>query len=120
MAIQGCQQLIIAEKIGAPSRRGGDVRELSSENKPLERDDTYLRQGVPDVSDRPDVMLLTGPEAAKALAVSPRTLWGLTKTGTIPCIRIGRAVRYDPADLRAWIESRKSKVAANGAPPDNA
>jgi excisionase family DNA binding protein len=56
-------------------------------------------------------MLLTVIEAAKTLAISPRTLWSLTDSGEISCVRIGRAVRYDPADLRAWIDRRK---VANG------
>lgn len=52
-------------------------------------------------------LLLRPAEAAKALGVSPRTLWGLA----IPRVRIGaRGVRYDVADLRAWIEKNKSKV----------
>ena len=55
-----------------------------------------------------NALLLTVPEAAKALAISPRTLWSLTQSGAIPCVRIGRSVRYDPADLKAWIESRKT------------
>ena len=53
-------------------------------------------------------LLLTAAEAAKALAISPRTLWSLTDSGKIPCVRIGRSVRYDPVDLRAWINSQKS------------
>ncbi|HWB14490.1 MAG TPA: helix-turn-helix domain-containing protein [Pirellulales bacterium] len=54
-------------------------------------------------------LLLKPDEAAAALAVSPRCLWGLTKAGEIPAVRIGRAVRYDVADLRAWIEARKAR-----------
>jgi excisionase family DNA binding protein len=55
-------------------------------------------------------LLLTAPEAAKALAISPRTLWSLTQRGDIPCVRIGRSVRYDLEDLRAWIASRKEAL----------
>ncbi|MHC4563395.1 MAG: helix-turn-helix domain-containing protein, partial [Planctomycetota bacterium] len=39
--------------------------------------------------------------------LSERTLWGLTKRGNIRCVRVGRRVLYDPADLRAFIEDRK-------------
>jgi excisionase family DNA binding protein len=53
-------------------------------------------------------LLWTSREAAGALSVSERTLWKLTNEGDIPCVRIGRAVRYDPADIRAWIDARKS------------
>jgi excisionase family DNA binding protein len=55
----------------------------------------------------PNMVLLNAAEAAKVLAISPRTLWSLTDTGELPCVRIGRAVRYDPADLRALIDRRK-------------
>jgi len=52
-------------------------------------------------------LLLKPKEAAKALAVSPRKLWSLTACGAVPCVRIDRAVRYDPADLRDYIQSLK-------------
>jgi len=54
-----------------------------------------------------DAALLTARDAAKFLAISPRKLWQLTNCGDIPCVRIGRAVRYDPFDLRRWIDARK-------------
>jgi hypothetical protein len=54
-----------------------------------------------------DRLLMKPAEAAKALAISPRKLWSLTAGSLIPCVRIGKAVRYDLADLRAWIESQK-------------
>jgi len=58
----------------------------------------------------PPPMLLKPIQAAKALAISPRKLWALTACRAIPCVRIDRAVRYDPADLRAWIATKKSGV----------
>lgn len=51
--------------------------------------------------------LLRPKEAAELLAISPRKLWGLTACGDVPCIHIGRAVRYDLADLLAWIAKQK-------------
>ena len=47
-------------------------------------------------------------EAAKALGISARTLWGLTTPrGPIPCLRIGHGKRqtvlYPVADLQAWL-----------------
>ena len=53
-------------------------------------------------------LLLKSDEAAKALAISPRTLWGITKSGKIPSVRIGTAVRYDLNDLRRYIEGQKN------------
>lgn len=51
--------------------------------------------------------LVTTKAAARWLAVSERTLWTLAQTGQIPSVRIGRAVRFDPEDLAAFVEQRK-------------
>lgn len=64
-------------------------------------------------------LLLPPREAARALAISERTLWTFTQAGEIPAIRIGRSVRYDPADLKAWIAKAKAagvKTDAQGLP----
>ena len=45
-------------------------------------------------------LLLTSNEAAAALRISPRLLWSETKRGEIPCVRLGKAVRYSV--LGAW------------------
>jgi hypothetical protein len=62
-------------------------------------------------------ILVSTAQAAAMLAISPRTLWGLTRRvdpaagkiiGEIPAVRIGQpgsknpAVRYRPEDLREW------------------
>ena len=52
-------------------------------------------------------LLLRPAEAAEALAISPRKLWELTDRREIPSVRIGRSVRYDPGDLRRWINEQK-------------
>ncbi len=51
-------------------------------------------------------LLLRPSEAARALAISPRKLWAMTNCGEIPCVRLGRAVRYRPSDLTVWIDSQ--------------
>ena len=58
----------------------------------------------------PGKLLLTARDAARALAVSDRKLWSLKASGEIPCVRVGRAVRYDPRDLVAWIDRQKEKA----------
>jgi hypothetical protein len=56
----------------------------------------------------PTRLLLTPRETAKALAVCEKTLWSITAPrGPLLAVRIGRAVRYDLADLRAFIDGRK-------------
>lgn len=57
--------------------------------------------------DSPVQSLLTAREAARVLRISDRKLWSLTSSGEIPCVRIGRSVRYVPSDLGRWIEDRK-------------
>ena len=49
-------------------------------------------------------LLLKPDEAAAALGISARLLWSKTKTGEIPCLRIGKAMRYSPAALKQWID----------------
>lgn len=58
-------------------------------------------------------------EAAKALGISARTLWGLTAPrGPIPCVRVGsgkrQSVLYPVAMLDAWL-ARNAEVAEGGA-----
>jgi len=63
----------------------------------------------------PGALLLKPADAAKALSISPRTLWTLTKRGEIRAVRTGRVLRYDPADLREWIRRRKVGPATGSA-----
>lgn len=65
---------------------------------------------------QPD-LLLRPRDAARALAISERTLWELTRRGSIPCVRVGRAVRYSPLDLKAWIEAQKRPGPARATDP---
>ena len=50
-------------------------------------------------------MVMRPVVAARALGISPRTLWGLTKAGLIPHVRMGRCVSYPTAALIRWIEA---------------
>jgi hypothetical protein len=56
-------------------------------------------------------------EEAKALGISPRLLWQLTKYGRIPCVRISggkrKTILYPVAELQAWL-SRESNAAKGG------
>lgn len=48
-------------------------------------------------------LLIDVKAAAAMLDISTRLLWTLTKCHAIPVRRIGRAVRYAPDELRAWV-----------------
>ena len=51
--------------------------------------------------------LLKKPEAAKWVNMSESWLEKETSEGRFLHVKFGRAVRYDVADLRAYIESKK-------------
>jgi len=59
-----------------------------------------------DQGGAPAPLLVDAREAARLLAVSARTLWTLTDSGALPCVRIGRLVRYRPTDLAAWVAAQ--------------
>jgi excisionase family DNA binding protein len=52
-------------------------------------------------------------DAAKALGISPRLLWQLTKDGVIPSVKAGRTVLYPTSELQAWL-SRQVEAARGG------
>lgn len=53
-------------------------------------------------------ILLRPNEAAEILAISARKLWELTNCGEIPCLRIGRSVRYSVEKLMQWVNAQKN------------
>ncbi len=50
-----------------------------------------------------DDRLWTAREAAHFLSVSESWVCQAARAGTLPCIRIGRALRFDPSALRAYV-----------------
>lgn len=54
-----------------------------------------------------ETRLMTVKDAAAYLAISERKLWDMSNTGEIPCVRLGRAVRYDLQDLDSFIARAK-------------
>ena len=60
-------------------------------------------------------------DAAKALCISARLLWQLTKDGHIPCVRVGsgkrKTVLYPVADLQTWLTQRASVTSGGNHDP---
>lgn len=71
----------------------------------------HLHGAAPPVAP----LLLTPPEAAKALRIGRRKLWELTKDGEIRAVRLGRSVRYDPRELQSWVDKISGR-GENAAP----
>ncbi|TWU06879.1 Helix-turn-helix domain protein [Symmachiella macrocystis] len=80
-----------------------------------------MRSNTPATST-PTPLALRPRDAAIALGISPRTLWGLTAPrGPIPCLRIGhgkrQSVLYPVAELQAWL-SRQAEAEKRGDDDD--
>lgn len=58
----------------------------------------------------PTTLALRPREAARALGISPRHLWQLTKDGHIPAVRLGtgkrKTILYPLAALQAWLNEQ--------------
>lgn len=62
----------------------------------------------PAEASRDDVLprLLTLPEVAGILSVSPKTVRRLLGRG-FPCVRVGRSVRFEPQAVVRWLTARR-------------
>jgi excisionase family DNA binding protein len=65
---------------------------------------------TPDHDDatvhRLDAPLLTPTEAAQLLAVKPSWIYEAVRSGTLPCLRIGRHIRFTRTMLEDWLQDR--------------
>lgn len=71
-----------------------------------------MNNGVEDRSAIGTVVpraLFTAQEVAVALSVSTTLVRQLTVDGAISCRRIGRLVRYAPADIDAFVSARDER-----------
>lgn len=55
--------------------------------------------------ERRSPILLDARQAAESLAISPRKLWAMTASGQVPCVRLGRSVRYSVEGLTRFVSS---------------
>lgn len=53
---------------------------------------------------------LTVTQLARVLSVSSRTIYQYAASGRIPSIKIGSAVRFDPAVIASWLRSKGSNL----------
>jgi excisionase family DNA binding protein len=57
-----------------------------------------------------DTVLLTVPDVAKLLSISPSMVYTLVQRRAIPAVRIGTAVRLRPCDVESYIQSSLTQV----------
>jgi excisionase family DNA binding protein len=61
--------------------------------------------------------LLTDVEAAELLRLTPRQVSRLANRGELPAVYLpGNEIRFDPDDLRRWVNSHKRPATEGGAP----
>jgi excisionase family DNA binding protein len=56
--------------------------------------------------------LVTYRELGEELSLSIRYLQKCVQQESLPCIRFGRAVRFDPNAITEWVNKRNQRIAA--------
>ena len=60
--------------------------------------------------------LVNSRDAARMLAISPRTLWRLGATGKIPRLKVGGCVRFSVEAIDDYIEKQQEVAACQPQP----
>jgi excisionase family DNA binding protein len=71
------------------------------------------RQHAPQPTPVAAGFLLTPRETAKRLAISERHLHRLTRSGHLPCVRVGKCVRYNVETIQQWVRETESSEPPN-------
>ena len=59
--------------------------------------------------------LLTAHQVSEATGLAVWRIYELCRSGDIPHVRLGRAVRFSPAQLNAWLEAGGTRHATGDA-----
>lgn len=65
-------------------------------------------QQLPRAASHDGNLLLTARDTAKRLAISERHLHGLTRSGQLPYVRVGKCVRYSVETVQKWVRETES------------
>ncbi|MBO7430258.1 MAG: helix-turn-helix domain-containing protein [Spirochaetia bacterium] len=58
------------------------------------------------------IKLLSVGEVAAALQVKISTVYQYVNAGKLPCVKVGRRIRFKEEDIEAWIKSNSREVVA--------
>lgn len=61
---------------------------------------------------RLDEPLLTPADAARLLVVKTSWIYEAVRDGRLPCVRIGRHIRFLRTDLERWVDRQRAAVRA--------
>jgi len=79
----------------------------TNDRPPMTRLPTHVDEAsehIPGTSHRLDGPLLRPEQAAALLAVKTSWVYDAVRTGRLPCIRVGRHIRFTRLMLEEWIE----------------
>jgi excisionase family DNA binding protein len=79
-----------------------------------ENDDEPNFPRLPQLPRQPENELLTVPELAGMLRLSPQTVYRAVSEGRIPCSRILGTVRFDRKKIEEWLEKQAKKRNRSG------
>lgn len=54
--------------------------------------------------------LLTATDVAEWLSLSKHTILDMAEDGRLPSFKLGRAVRFRPSEIDAWLESCRAEA----------
>ena len=57
--------------------------------------------------------LIDVTQLAEMLGVKPKTIYDWSHKGLIPCVKLGRLLRFDPDDIERLVKSKKRERALN-------
>ena len=64
-------------------------------------------EGKIEHQSTPGRRLLTVDEAGEYLGYTPAAVRHMVAKGQLPCVHIGRSIRFDVRDLDSWIDENK-------------
>ena len=58
--------------------------------------------------------LLDASQVAELFSVSPKHIYRLAREGLLPCVRVGRRIRFDKEKIDRWVADGGAGYAPNG------
>lgn len=83
-----------------PTRNNGRESRFSRALPDVEKSSRSITELVP---------LITLPEVAAYLQLSEKTIRRLVAAQRIPCVRIGRQLRFVPSDVLRWLSAQRKE-----------
>lgn len=51
--------------------------------------------------------LLTIEQLSELISVKKKTIYDWTHRGAIPCVKVGRLLRFDPGEIERWLKGNR-------------